>query len=543
MDILWAFGGLGLFLLGMLLLTGGLKALAGDSLRRMLARFTKTPLSGAVTGAATTALIQSSSATTVTAVGFVGAGLLSFSHALGIIFGANIGTTVTGWLVALVGFKLDLGSAALPLVFVGVMLRLFGRGRVSDMGWALAGFSLLFIGIDAMQQGMAGFTEAVTPGDFPEDSLLGRLQLVLAGVLITVITQSSSAGIAASLVALNAGAISFVQAASLVIGMDIGTTVTAMLATIGGSATMRQTGLSHVVFNLIAGGLAFFLLTPYIAVLSFFYGNGLGPEAQFALVGFHSLFNILTTALILPVAGPFARLVTWIVPDRRLRLDRRLDPGLYGHPATAIDAAAATLRDIAQTLFDALAQVLGPSTRRDFDPEKLQAVRAALAATETYVAGIRAASEPPETKARLMAVMHVIDHLYRLSHRCEQQERLKYLQADRRLARLTRLLAGVLTEAGQLDPGFIRRVERLRALLERQNHVYRTHVVADASGGVATPELALHKLDSARWLYRSTHHVWRALYHLQRAQDQAVLPLVEAGPDTTPAPETAAQGD
>ena len=152
--VLLFFGGVGLFLLGMLVLTDGLQRLAGPALRRGLARFTSSPASGAAAGAVATALIQSSSATTVATIGFVGAGLLTFSQALGIIFGANIGTTITGWLVAVLGFKLDLGLIVLPLVFLGVLLKIFGRGRMQHLGWALAGFSLLFIGIDAMQQGL-----------------------------------------------------------------------------------------------------------------------------------------------------------------------------------------------------------------------------------------------------------------------------------------------------------------------------------------------------------------------------------------------------
>lgn len=138
-NILSALGGVGIFLVGMLMLTGGLKGLAGRQMREILARFTRTPLSGAVTGALTTAVVQSSSATTVTAVGFVAAGILTFPQALGIIFGANIGTTLTGWMVATLGFKLDLGEAVLPVIFVGAVLHLSGRPRLAALGQALAG--------------------------------------------------------------------------------------------------------------------------------------------------------------------------------------------------------------------------------------------------------------------------------------------------------------------------------------------------------------------------------------------------------------------
>ena len=138
--IITALGGLGLFLLGMIVMTAGLRELAGDAIRTALMRFTHTPSSGALTGATCTAILQSSSATTVAAVGFVAAGLMSFTSALGIVFGANLGTTVTGWLVALIGFKLKIGLLAMPMVLVGAILRLFGSGKLRSAGFALAGF-------------------------------------------------------------------------------------------------------------------------------------------------------------------------------------------------------------------------------------------------------------------------------------------------------------------------------------------------------------------------------------------------------------------
>ena len=243
LSFLSALGGVGLFLIGMLLLTDGLKALAGGRMRDLLAGFTSTPLSGVATGAVTTAVIQSSSATTVAAVGFVASGLLTFPQAIGIIFGANIGTTATGWLVAILGFKLDLGQVALPFVFLAAFLRIAFRGRVALAGQALAGFCLIFVGIEYMKDGLDAFEGIVTPTDFPSDTTLGRLELVAIGALITVVTQSSSAGVAAALAALGAGAINFPQAATLVIGMNVGTTFTAVLATVGGGTMARCTGI------------------------------------------------------------------------------------------------------------------------------------------------------------------------------------------------------------------------------------------------------------------------------------------------------------
>ncbi|MDH3668267.1 MAG: Na/Pi symporter, partial [Paracoccaceae bacterium] len=343
-ELLLAVGGIGLFLVGMIMLTEGLKGLAGRALRRVLAQFTATPLSGAVTGALTTAVVQSSSATTVTAVGFVGAGLITFPQALGIVFGANLGTTTTGWLVALLGFKLQLGTIALPLVFAAALMRLFGSPRLDMLGTALAGFSLLFIGIDAMREGLDALEGAVTPSDFPGDSLIGRLQLVLIGAAVTAVTQSSSAGVAAALAALAAGAINFPQAAVMVIGMNVGTTLTALIATLGGSTAMRRTGYAHLIFNVITGLVAFLLLGPFIAAIGRF---GAGGDGLIAVVTFHTVFNLLGVVLFLPFAEPFAGLVTRLVRERGPTLTRRLGKPILRDPDAATDAAAATAEEIA----------------------------------------------------------------------------------------------------------------------------------------------------------------------------------------------------
>lgn len=529
-DILLAAGGVGLFLLGMLVLTDGLRGLAGNALRRMLARFTRSPLSGAATGAFTTAVIQSSSATTVTAIGFVGAGLLTFPQALGIIFGANIGTTMTGWLVAILGFKLRLGEIALPLLLLGVLLKLFGGRRFGEIGWALAGFSLLFIGIDAMQQGLAAFEGTVTPDDFPPDTLLGRLQLVLIGVAITLVTQSSSAGVAAALVALGTGTISFPQAAAMVIGMDIGTTFTAALATVGGSTATRQTGYAHVIYNLFTGAMAFVLLGPFAAAAGPWIAGGGAGDAQVALVAFHTTFNTIGVILVLPFAHVFARVIVRLAPETGPPLLRRLDERLLGDPAAAADAAVATVRDIAHALFGILADLLDSGKRAGFDPARLQAVGEALEATRSFVERIRTEPAQPLPHQRHIATMHALDHLSRLHHRCTQRLRIEALESDARLRRLSAVLRDVtapLPETADLAAAEDR-LDRLRTVLRRQRRSYRARTVAAASRHEIGADAALQRLDGVRWLHRVAYHIWRILHHLHRGEQQTPTP-----PDAT----------
>ncbi|WP_349360964.1 Na/Pi symporter [Stappia sp.] len=517
-NVLLAAGGIGLFLFGMLVLTDGLRALAGGALRRTLARLTQSPASGAAAGAVTTALLQSSSATTVTAVGFVGAGLLTFPQAIGIVFGANIGTTMTGWLVALIGFKLDLGLLALPLLLVGALLRLFGRGTLRRIGWALAGFSLLFLGVDALKDGLEALQGTVTPQDFPADTTFGRLQLVAIGIAVTLITQSSSAGIAMALAALGSGAISLPQGAALVIGMDVGTTATAVLASLGGSTEMRRTAAAHVTFNLFVGTMAFFLLTPF-ALLVEGLADGTG-DAQIALVAFHTAFNTLGVLIILPVAGRFARVIERLVPAHDVPHLVRLDPKLQAEPEAALDVAGANARDLAGKLDAVLAALLTPSKHvRDTETERAE-IEAGIAALRSYLGPVHTVPAQGEAHRRNLALRHLLDHLARASHRATQRDRVRGLQDDARLRRLAGLLRAGL-EAARDEPDMAaceRHFDRLRRLFRRQRERVRERTIAAAAAQDIDPETALVHLDGVRWLHRVTYHLWRIAHHLARLQ-------------------------
>src|SRR6478609_146740 len=209
-------GGVGLFLLGMTVMTDGLKALTGSALRTVLGKAVATPMSGAFWGAIVTLLVQSSSAVTMTTIGLVSAGLLTFPQGLGLVFGANVGTTGTGWLVALIGVRVSLSAYALPMIFVGALIKLLGRGRVSAAGAALAGFALVLFGLTTLQQGMGGLAERLRPADLPAvfgadltwwSSLFGALTLVVVGLAMTAVMQSSTAAIAVTLSAHFAGAV------------------------------------------------------------------------------------------------------------------------------------------------------------------------------------------------------------------------------------------------------------------------------------------------------------------------------------------------
>ncbi|MEQ8334639.1 Na/Pi symporter [Nisaea sp.] len=509
-----AIGGIGLFLIGMLILTDGLKSLVGNSQRRLMAKCTNSSVTGAATGAFVTALIQSSSATTVTAVGFVGAGLLTFSQALGIVFGANIGTTLTGWMVALIGFKLELGAVALPVLLFAVLVKFFGKGRLALAGWSLAGFCLIFIGLDTMQDGMEVFRGVVTPDDFPADTFFGRLQLVAIGVAITLATQSSSAGVATAMVALGSGAISLPQAAAMVIGMDVATSFTAVLAAIGGSAAMRQTGFAHLVYNVLTGFLAFCLLTPFATLATHFTDAATPGSGQLALVAFHSTFNTLGVLLVLPVTGLFARLILWLIPEDGADLARRLDTRLLPDTGAATDALAGTLTESALTLLGQLRRSIeAPLGDR---ASGLGPIQEALVKSERYAADIQARLDPSVDLGRFTSALHTLDHLRRLYHRATQSQRIATIARDPALrevsAKFVTLLAD-LCRSQDLNAAE-RDFDILRKDLRDERHRIREAATLNAAAGLLSVDDTINRLDSIRWLHRSTYHVWRIAHHL-----------------------------
>ncbi len=512
-EVLALLGGVGMILFGMQTMTAALKELAGGSAREALARFTRTPLTGVATGAVATAVVQSSHATTLMTIGFVGAGLLSFPAALGILFGANIGTTATGWLVVLLGFKLQLGTVALPLLFAASLLAVLGTGQWARLGRGIAGFALLFIGIDAMQAGMAGFEGRLTPADLPGAGWLARLQLLGMGIAITILTQSSSAGVAAALVLLGAGTLSFDQAAAIVIGMNIGSTTTAVMASIGGSVAMRQAALANLLFNIATGVLAFLLLDLLVPLLR---DSVLFPDDQTALVLFHTGFNLAGTALFLPFTGPYARAVQWLVPDRDRALTDQLDPALLVDPGSAITAAAGTARTVTEELFLALGAGLRPGGSLAGLPRSRVRAEGAVEALDEYLAKIVVPPDKSDLLARYSALLHQFDHLHRMTHRAGQQARILHAMQDVRLARPARLLGGLLRRAAERPEeaaAISARLERLEKRLGRIEDRLRTQAIGQAAArGLATARV-FALTDSIRWLRRTTAHADRILHY------------------------------
>jgi phosphate:Na+ symporter len=530
-EILTTLGGLGLFLTGMVVMTEGLKAMAGDALHSWLTRFTSSPTTGALTGTVATAVLQSSSATTVTTVGFVAAGLLTFPQALGIIFGANLGTTVTGWMVAIFGFKLKISAAALPVIFIGALLRIFGRGHWRSLGNTISGFGIIFLGMGFMQDGMGAFEGAVTPDTFPPDSLSGRLLMMGLGILITLVTRSSSAGVAMSMTALSVGAISFHQAAAMVIGMDVGTTLTAVIAAIGSSQAARRTGFSHTIFNVFTAIGALILLSPYVWALETWKPGVVVASPELSLVGFHTLFNLVALLVGLPLANPFVRLIEKLVPDRQTSLSYRLDRSLLREPAAATAALEATLNDEFDYLLDWTGRALLSGETPPGMP--VSVVHQDLLDTRDYLDLLNAVGEKGRYQPKIGTAIHALDHMQRMYWRLKQADRVDALTRDETLkpdviefraicAEIrSSLQQGIEVSSYQQAGQF---ASRLANASERVRDEAIEHAVAHDLSVAETGQ----RMAGSRWLQRVAWHVWRVAAHLGEFDLQESPALLQA---------------
>lgn len=334
-------GGIGLFLLGMKLMTEGLKMAAGHALRHILSQWTRTPLRGFFSGILITSLVQASGAVTMAVIGFVNAGLLSLLQTVYVIYGTNIGTTMTSWLVALVGFKVNVQALALPLIGLGMFVRLLsGETRRGAMAEAITGFGLFFLGIAILKDVFADVGSDLSLAGYQAEGA-GLLLFAGIGFLLTFLMQSSSAALVVTLGAAVGGVIPLNAAAATVIGANVGTTSTAALAVIGATPNAQRTAAAHVMFNLLTGVVAMALLGPLLALVEVIRGwfdleNAIATE----LALFHTLFNVLGVAMLW---GITPRMVRWL--EQQLRSAEEdlgrpvyLDRNVVRTPALALNA-------------------------------------------------------------------------------------------------------------------------------------------------------------------------------------------------------------
>jgi len=349
MSLLTLAGALGMFLYGMNLMSTGLQKVAGSSLRNLLGKMTSNPFKGVLTGLGVTAAIQSSSATTVIVVGFVSAGLLTLQQAIGVIMGANIGTTMTAWIIAVFGFKADISVLAVPLMAVGFFLSTSKKGKLRNISEMVIGFSLLFLGLSLMKNSVPDLKQTPQVLEFITNWSghgFGSVMLFLAfGTVLTLILQSSSATVALTLIMLDMGWIHFDMAAAMVLGENIGTTITANIAASVGSIDAKRAALAHTVFNVFGVCWALAIFHPFVSFIQWIVSLLGVDEATSTIYGIsmlHTVFNIANTIIMIWFAKQIEKLVTYVIKNRPQSEENEdgrikyLDYGLISTPELAL---------------------------------------------------------------------------------------------------------------------------------------------------------------------------------------------------------------
>ena len=387
MTILTLAGALGMFLYGMSLMSTGLQKAAGTGLRKLLASITSNPFKGVLTGLGVTAAIQSSSATTVMVVGFVNAGLLTLTQAIGVIMGANIGTTMTAWIIAVFGFKADISALAVPLMALGFIFSVFKKDKLRNISELIIGFSLLFLGLSLMKSSVPDLRQTPEVLEFITSwsghGFASVLLFLALGTVLTLILQSSSATVALTLIMLNMGWIQFDMAAAMVLGENIGATITANIAAAVGSVNAKRAALAHTVFNLFGVVWALAIFHPFINFVQWLVSLMGVDEATATIYGIsmlHTTFNLLNTLLLVWFTKPIARLVTVLVKDKAPQEDaseggiRYLDYGLVSTPELALAESSKEIVHFSKVMKNGLEYLAGAINSADKE-EKFKAYR------------------------------------------------------------------------------------------------------------------------------------------------------------------------
>lgn len=388
-DLLTMIGGLCLFLFGMNIMGQALERRAGDSLKSILGKMTTRTAIGLLTGLGVTAVIQSSSATTVMVVGFVNSGLMTLRQAINVIMGANIGTTVTAWILSLGGIDgsnffvrmLKPSSFTPILALIGIINIMFAKsGRKKDTGTILLGFATLMFGMETMSGAVKGLADVPAFQSIFvmfKNPILG----VLAGALLTAVIQSSSASVGILQALAVTGQVSYGAAIPIIMGQNIGTCITAMLSSIGANKNAKRAALVHLSFNVIG---TIVWLAVYILINAFLRPAILDAAANsFGIAVAHSAFNILCTILLLPMAGMLEKLVTKLVPDSaKLEMSSELDERLLATPPIALERCRMLAVEMASCASGALGSSL--SSLREFSPALAKSIRADENQTDHY---------------------------------------------------------------------------------------------------------------------------------------------------------------
>ena len=406
LQLLTLLGALGMFLYGMNLMSAGLQKAAGSKMRGLLTAMTSNPFKGVLTGLGITSVIQSSSATTVMTVGFVNAGLLTLSQAVGVIMGANIGTTITAWLVSLLGFKADISLFAVPLMAVGFILSLSKRDKRRHISELIIGFSLLFLGLSLMKESVPDLKETPEVLAFIQNWTsygFGSVLIFLVfGTVLTLVLQSSSATMALTLIMVNMGWIPFEMGAAMVLGENIGTTITANIAAAVGNPNARRAAMAHTLFNVFGVIWALILFTPFLKLVGttitwFGLPNPMdivhsadvvmtADEEMASLYGIsmlHTLFNLFNTMILIWFVPVIVKTVEKMIKGKATKEEESvklkfIDAGPLSTAELAIDQARNEVihfAEISRRNIDHIRQAIAAGNSTDFEAARQRLVK------------------------------------------------------------------------------------------------------------------------------------------------------------------------
>lgn len=531
-DVLSLIGGLSLFLFGMSLMGQALERRAGGQLRALLERMTTGKLAGLLTGMGVTAVIQSSSATTVMVVGFVNSGLMTLKQAINIIMGANIGTTVTAWLLSLTGIDsenlivelLKPSSFTPVLALVGIIFYLFFQSpKKKDTGTILLGFATLMYGMEAMSGAVTGLRDVPA---FQQMFIMFKNPVlgVLAGAVLTAVIQSSSASVGILQALAVTGQVSYGAAVPIIMGQNIGTCVTAMLSSVGANKNAKRAALVHLSFNIIGTAV---WLTVFCLLRALFHPALLNaPASRVGIAVAHSVFNVLCTILMLPLSGGLEKLVTFLVPDaRQPEVFEELDERLFATPSIALERCHRVANHMAGSAVAALKEAL--AALRELSPELAASIRAKEDRTDhdedilgTYLVNLstrRISGADSREAAKLLKIIgdfeRIADHAVNLLESAEElrSKKLRFTDAaEKELATISAAVGDILDLSLKAflenDLSAAAMVEPLEQVIDQLKEQLRTRHILRMQKGDCTIDAGFTWLDLLTNLERTADH-------------------------------------
>ena len=380
--------GVAIFLFGMLSLEQGFQTFTGGTLERILQRATSSRLKSLGFGVITTTLMQSSSLVSVITISFLSAGLISLAAGIGIIFGANLGTTTGAWLIAGFGLKVKISAYAMPMLVFGVVLIFQSSKKLKGIGYILAGLGFLFLGIHYMKEGFEAFKNAIDLTRFAVGGYRGLFMFAGIGVAATVIMQSSHATLVLIITALATGQITYENALALAIGANVGTTITAILGSLSSNESGKRLAAAHLIFNVVTGIIAIAMIHHLVDLVDWLArGLGIAPDDHtLKLALFHTIFNLIGIVVMLPFVDPLVRFLQRIIPERRPEVDRPkyLTSASAEYPDTAVEAVRRETLRVYEAAIRIIIDALGLKSADIFSNEDLEKAVAARRSVSEY---------------------------------------------------------------------------------------------------------------------------------------------------------------